>query len=102
MYRTGDIGIFTDSQNMQYIAREDNQIQLNGYRIELAEIELCIREYTGINEVLVMKSEENTAELTKLIVIKKLVCSRIIINSQRVVVSNQYIKYFFQSFHICN
>ena len=67
MYRTGDIGIFTDSQNMQYIAREDNQIQLNGYRIELAEIELCIREYTGINEVLVMKSEENTAELTKLI-----------------------------------
>lgn len=67
MYRTGDIGIFTDLNNMKYISRKDNQIKLNGYRIELSEIELCIIDYDGINEVVVMKGEEDQENLIKLI-----------------------------------
>ncbi|WP_151698198.1 AMP-binding protein, partial [Weizmannia acidilactici] len=41
-YRTGDIGYFREDGNLIYLGRIDNQIQINGIRVELGEIETQI------------------------------------------------------------
>ncbi|KZF25221.1 nonribosomal peptide synthase GliP2 [Xylona heveae TC161] len=39
MYRTGDIGRWLETGEVEYVGREDNQIKLRGYRIDLGDIE---------------------------------------------------------------
>ena len=39
IYRTGDLGMWMDDENLIYAGRKDNQIKHLGYRIELGEIE---------------------------------------------------------------
>lgn len=39
VYRTGDMAVFDDEGILQYHGRRDRQIKVNGFRIELAEIE---------------------------------------------------------------
>lgn len=60
LYRTGDLGRYLPNGNIEYIGRNDNQIKLRGYRIELAEIEAAITQFSGIQQsvVEVMKSDE--------------------------------------------
>ena len=38
-YRSGDLCYYSDNMNLMYIGRIDNQIKLNGFRVELGEIE---------------------------------------------------------------
>ncbi|WP_162181366.1 AMP-binding protein, partial [Parachlamydia acanthamoebae] len=38
LYKTGDIACWDEEGNINYLYRKDQQIKLNGYRIELAEI----------------------------------------------------------------
>jgi len=38
-YRTGDFGRYREEQLIEFLGREDAQIKLNGYRVELGEIE---------------------------------------------------------------
>ncbi|OCL02665.1 putative non-ribosomal peptide synthetase SirP [Glonium stellatum] len=42
MYRTGDLAIWTESMEIQFLARMDNQVKVRGYRLELDEIEHAI------------------------------------------------------------
>jgi hypothetical protein len=42
MYRTGDIGRMLENGNIEYIGREDNQIKLRGFRIDLGEVQSTI------------------------------------------------------------
>ncbi|MDR3179397.1 MAG: amino acid adenylation domain-containing protein [Holosporaceae bacterium] len=44
-YRSGDLAIGNDDGNLIYLGRIDRQIQLRGFRIELAEIELKAFEF---------------------------------------------------------
>lgn len=53
MYKTGDIARFISETVMEYVCRVDNQIKVNGYRIELDEIEECIKKLDTIKEVVV-------------------------------------------------
>ena len=48
MYKTGDIGYWGESGNLMYVGRADNQVKINGYRIELDEIKHCIEQFPGI------------------------------------------------------
>ncbi|KDB28222.1 hypothetical protein H109_00005 [Trichophyton interdigitale MR816] len=43
MFRTGDIGRLGDDGNINFVGREDNQIKLRGFRIDLGEVQntLC-------------------------------------------------------------
>lgn len=55
-YLTGDLGYFLPDGRLKYISRNDNQIKLRGYRIELAEIEQCTQNYKGVeNSAAVIK-----------------------------------------------
>lgn len=42
LYRSGDLGRLTNSHEIEYIGRIDNQVKVRGFRIELEEIESTI------------------------------------------------------------
>jgi amino acid adenylation domain-containing protein len=64
-YRTGDL-VKTYNGILQYIGRTDDQVKINGYRIELLEIEACIKNVHGIHDVIVLDYLENDTQEKKL------------------------------------
>ena len=48
MYKTGDIAKWNKTGTIDFLGREDSQIKLSGYRIELKEIDNVINSYPGI------------------------------------------------------
>ncbi|MNJ30821.1 Tyrocidine synthase 1 [compost metagenome] len=48
LYKTGDLAKFIAPDCIEYIGRKDFQLKLNGYRIELNEIEYHLRSYEGV------------------------------------------------------
>ncbi|WP_335938640.1 D-alanine--poly(phosphoribitol) ligase subunit DltA [Fusobacterium polymorphum] len=56
-YRTGDKGFFLD-ELLFYSGRIDNQIKLNGYRIELEDIENNMMRVNGVSKVAVLPKYE--------------------------------------------
>lgn len=53
LYRTGDLVRWLPDGNLYFLGRIDQQIKLNGHRIELAEVESAIAEYEPIEQVVV-------------------------------------------------
>lgn len=53
-YRTGDIVRKIKSGQLLFCGRKDEQVQINGYRVELKEIENTICLLKGINEAIVL------------------------------------------------
>jgi non-ribosomal peptide synthetase-like protein len=53
LYRSGDLGRFTASGEVEYLGRIDTQVKIRGYRIELAEIESVIREDDAVENAVV-------------------------------------------------
>ncbi|MGB3465111.1 MAG: amino acid adenylation domain-containing protein, partial [Cyclobacteriaceae bacterium] len=49
LYRTGDVCRWLSVGTMEYLGRVDDQVKLNGYRIELAEIESVLSGYEGVS-----------------------------------------------------
>ncbi len=49
MYKTGDRARYNKTGEIEYIGREDNQIKLHGYRIELAEIDAAIKNIENVS-----------------------------------------------------
>lgn len=43
MYRTGDLVRYLPDGALEFIGRKDSQVKVNGYRIELAEVEAAVR-----------------------------------------------------------
>nr|WP_244183496.1 AMP-binding protein [Xenorhabdus kozodoii] len=58
VYRTGDIVSWERSKELMYFGREDAQIKLNGYRIELQEIVHAIQYCTAISDVVVIEKDK--------------------------------------------
>ncbi|MDQ2836424.1 MAG: amino acid adenylation domain-containing protein [Actinomycetota bacterium] len=48
IYRTGDLASWNEDGNIRFSGRSDNQIKLNGYRIELEEIAVAVEEHTWV------------------------------------------------------
>ncbi len=53
-YRTGDLVKLSKNNQLIYLGRADQQIKVNGYRVELAEIEWIIRKTPGIIDAVVL------------------------------------------------
>lgn len=53
LYRTGDRGFFHPDGHVVFLGREDNQIKINGFRVELGEIEHTLLRHPGIREAVV-------------------------------------------------
>jgi len=54
MYRTGDLARWCEDGTVEFLGRIDNQVKINGYRIEPAEIEAAIRCHRGVEDVCVV------------------------------------------------
>lgn len=53
LYKTGDLGRYLPDGNIEFLGREDFQVKINGYRVELGEIEAALKQYPGMKEVVV-------------------------------------------------
>ncbi len=42
LYRTGDYGVMHQDGYIEFMGRKDSQVKINGYRVELGEIEACL------------------------------------------------------------
>lgn len=59
IYRTGDLGRYNEDNFIEYIGRKDFQIKINGYRVELEEIESCLQGHKDIKDAAVVgKADE--------------------------------------------
>lgn len=69
VYRTGDRGCLREHRGIEYLGREDDQVQVRGYRIELAEIERCFLSHQAVQEVAIVTVEnDETIELSAYLV----------------------------------
>ncbi len=54
MYKTGDLGRWLPSGEIEFLTRIDDQVKVKGYRIELKEIESCLLLKEGISQASVL------------------------------------------------
>ncbi|MBW4432012.1 MAG: amino acid adenylation domain-containing protein [Pelatocladus maniniholoensis HA4357-MV3] len=59
VYRTGDLGRLLPDLTVEVIGRSDNQVKLNGVRIELAEIEDALAAMEGVKKALVIAEKQD-------------------------------------------
>ena len=57
MYKTGDVCRYLPSGELQYLGRNDTQVQLRGYRVELSEIARTLEELPGVHQSVVVSKE---------------------------------------------
>jgi non-ribosomal peptide synthetase-like protein len=53
LYKTGDLGSWTNDGEIQFLGRIDGQVKLRGFRIELSEIESVIMQCAGVSAAVV-------------------------------------------------
>ncbi|MBO3457407.1 non-ribosomal peptide synthetase [Aetokthonos hydrillicola Thurmond2011] len=53
LYKTGDLGRYLPDGNIEFLGREDFQVKINGYRVELGEIEAPLKQYPNVKEAVV-------------------------------------------------
>lgn len=66
MYSTGDRGRLLSDGNLEYLGRIDDQLKIQGNRVEPAEIELKLSSFPGVREV-VVKGCYDTDETLRLV-----------------------------------
>ncbi|QWU15602.1 amino acid adenylation domain-containing protein [Paenibacillus sophorae] len=72
LYKTGDIGRWTLTGEIEYLGRSDQQVKIRGFRMELGEIESRLRKLEGIDDVAVVarNNQGDEAELVAYLVSK--------------------------------
>ena len=60
IYRTGDIGRMLPDGCLLHLGRKDFFVKVRGYRIEIDEIEMALRECPGIKEAVVVARSNNS------------------------------------------
>ncbi|WP_426577170.1 non-ribosomal peptide synthetase [Xenorhabdus stockiae] len=62
LYKTGDLGRWLSDGNIEYLGRNDFQVKIRGFRIELGEIEARLAQCAGVQQVVVIAREYDTAD----------------------------------------
>tara|TARA_R110002050_G_scaffold110363_1_gene222453 strand:+ start:46750 stop:52233 length:5484 start_codon:yes stop_codon:yes gene_type:complete len=57
IYRTGDWGRLLPDGCIEFMGREDSQVKINGFRVEIKEVELTISSLESIKDVVVLSTE---------------------------------------------
>lgn len=58
LYRTGDWGRYGADGVIEFMGREDLQVKINGYRVELSEIEIILQSYPSVKQAVVLADGE--------------------------------------------
>jgi amino acid adenylation domain-containing protein len=72
LYRTGDVARWRSDGVLEYVGRNDSQIKVRGFRVELAEVESAIRTYPGVKQSVVLlggpaEPSDSATEVTTLV-----------------------------------
>ncbi len=62
LYRTGDLVRWRGEGEVEFVGRNDFQVKVRGFRIELSEIEARLGEHEGVEEAVVVAREEGAGE----------------------------------------
>jgi acyl carrier protein len=62
MYKTGDLGRWLRDGNIEFVGRNDFQVKMRGYRMELGEIEARLAEQADVGEAVVVVREDEPGE----------------------------------------
>ena len=63
LYRTGDMGRYLPSGDLEYLGRTDDQVKIRGFRIELAEIEAALCAHPGVTQAVVIPRDSRNLSL---------------------------------------
>jgi amino acid adenylation domain-containing protein len=71
LYRTGDLGRWAGDGLLEFGGRGDDQVKVRGFRVELGEIEVVLREHETVAEsvVVAIESAGGSAELAAYVVL---------------------------------
>jgi thioesterase domain-containing protein len=62
MYKTGDLGRWLPDGNIEYLGRNDFQVKVRGFRVELGEIEARLMACRGVREAVVLAREDSSGD----------------------------------------
>jgi acyl-coenzyme A synthetase/AMP-(fatty) acid ligase len=62
MYRTGDLVRATSDGRVEFVGRANDQVKVNGFRVELGEIEAVLAKHPGLAHVAAVAKESGTGE----------------------------------------
>jgi thioesterase domain-containing protein len=62
LYRTGDVARRDADGEVEYLGRADEQVKINGYRVELGEVEAIVSRGAGVRECAVVAREDEQGE----------------------------------------
>ncbi len=62
LYRTGDLARYLDDGTVELLGRRDDQVKLRGFRVELGEIEIALRQHPAVAEVAVLAREDTPGD----------------------------------------
>jgi amino acid adenylation domain-containing protein len=58
LYKTGDLGRFLPSNELEFLGRVDNQVKIRGFRIEPGELEYTLKEHPWVANAVVTVRED--------------------------------------------
>ncbi|WP_438011794.1 amino acid adenylation domain-containing protein [Sorangium sp. So ce321] len=58
MYRSGDLARWRPDGELEFIGRDDGQVKVRGFRVELGEVESALAQLPGLDEVAVLLRED--------------------------------------------
>lgn len=72
LYKTGDVGRYRSDGNLQFLRRNDKQVKVRGFRIELEEIEQNIKSHPAVaqNVVIVREDTPGDTRLAAYLIVK--------------------------------
>jgi len=62
LYKTGDFGALRKDGNIEFLGRMDTQVKINGYRVELGEIEYQIKRHPAVNDAIVAAKDDDNGK----------------------------------------
>ncbi len=62
LYRTGDLGRLRPDGVLEYLGRNDHQVQVRGFRVETGEIELALLSLPGVEKSVVLPRVESNGQ----------------------------------------
>jgi amino acid adenylation domain-containing protein len=62
IYRTGDLARYRPDRTIECLGREDHQLKIRGFRVELGEIEVALRQHDAVREAVVVAVGSRTGD----------------------------------------
>src|SRR6185503_9650527 len=62
LYRTGDLARFRADGDLEFLGREDDQVKVRGFRIELAEVEAALLAHPGVSAAVAGVREDGAGD----------------------------------------